>query len=531
MFPLKDSADQELEDIKSIVDCFRKLQGDTSSTDEFERFKKRLEYEQGVVGPRIIPESSEAVWREKSLTYSSQLERLIVLDPFESFPAPRFPQAFAENPFSFTLPLGLKKYNNLYGEATGIQRTRRRLAERIVQRLLQSPKENVAIVGAHRAGKTTLLKLVYDLLTERLAKSDSRVILIPIWINASVTPPHMLFIALLEEMYRLKGRVKKLAHSFGRSLKRILEFAQSITVKVEVKPVSIELPDIQSLLPEKDATHVDERVRSLLVRLEEDKKEVLPVLLSMALQALRDALKSDENLRLVVVMDEFSESTAWGDLRTLAVWRHAIESDDFSRINWLFSTTRPVEEAVEYSPITNIFMELNVGSLSEEESQGLIDAFSVNAWKKDPIREEKLRPIITHPARIFLIKATSSLPYLLQVSCYHIYDRATRSSFPLINKELCRKTILGKVLLEMADYLERQWSKIPEGARQFIIDTLPKDLNPDEFLRLFTDRWEVDLALMPPGSLKALERSGLRGDDGRCVAPLVAAWLLSSRME
>ncbi|MBW8878884.1 MAG: hypothetical protein JF614_28350, partial [Acidobacteria bacterium] len=142
-----------------------------------------------------------------------------------------------------------------------------------------------------------------------------------------------------------------------------------------------------------------------------------------------------------------------------------------------------------------------------------------------------LQPVITHPARTFLISVTSSLPYLLQVSCYHIYDRATRTSFPLINKELCRKTILVKVLPEMADYLERQWSKIPESAQRFIVESLPTALSPDEFLRFFDDRWIVDLDRMPPGSLKALDRSGLRGEDGRCVAPLVAAWLLSRQMQ
>jgi hypothetical protein len=131
---------------------------------------------------------------------------------------------------------------------------------------------------------------------------------------------------------------------------------------------------------------------------------------------------------------------------------------------------------------------------------------------------------------MFLIGVTSSLPYLLQVSCYHIYDGATRTNFPLINKELCRKIILARVLPEMADYLEHQWSQVPETARRFIVESLeslPRELRgPDEFMRFF-DRWEVDLGRMPPGSLKALDRSGLRGDDGRCVAPLVGVWLLS----
>jgi hypothetical protein len=104
----------------------------------------------------------------------------------------------------------------------------------------------------------------------------------------------------------------------------------------------------------------------------------------------------------------------------------------------------------------------------------------------------------------------------------------------LINKTLCRKIILAKVLPEMADYLEHQWSQVPEAAQQFIVEsleTLPKELrSPNDFMRFF-NLWEVNLGRMPPGSLKALDRSGLRGEDGRCVAPIVGAWLLSRGMQ
>ena len=167
-----------------------------------------------------------------------------------------------------------------------------------------------------------------------------------------------------------------------------------------------------------------------------------------------------------------------------------------------------------------------MGSLPDGESDRLIDAFSFTAWRDDP--GGKLRPVITHPARVFLKEATSGLPYLLQVACYHIYDRSTRADFPLINKALCRRVILTKVLREIAEYLEHQWAQIPDAARKVILDSLaamPKD--PDEFLRFF-DRWKGVELDMPPGSFKALDRSGLRGDDGYCVAPLVAAWLLSN---
>lgn len=547
MFPLTDSAKdgREVDNVKKIVHCFRKLQGNRSSTTEFETLKEKLAQQRDAIEPLLIPDdSSRKRWREKSMSDLSQLDRLIVWDPFANSTTPRFSNIFAQNPFSFTTPLRLDSYGELYGDLDSAdkERTRRRLAGTIIDRLSQTPGENIALVGAHRAGKTTVLNLVFDLLAKRLEEEKKDTLkLIPVRLYSPMTPPHLLFVSIMEEIGKL-GKdapedAETLAHTLRPYVSRFTNLAQAALHSTEFNLLGLltfKPGDFAEKLDRGDSGGL-ERLRSLLVKVNEDRKDSLPEFLRISLLSLRDALdamESEGQFKLVVLMDEFSESSAWGDSRTLSVWRQAIESSEFSRIKWLFSTTRPVKDAADYSPITNILYEVNVGSLRPEESERMIDAFSVTAWANDKQSDQdgRLRPVITHPARRFLINATSSLPYLLQVSCYHIYDRATRTDFPLINKALCRRVILTKVLPEIADYLERQWNQIPETAQRFILDSLPRKLRtPEEFLKEYY-LWEIDDARMPPGSLKALDRSGLRGEDGRCVAPLVAAWLLSRDM-
>jgi hypothetical protein len=550
LFPLKGSSSEEdskpEEDPGPIVFCFRKLQGDRSNTNAFEAFNADLKGERKLLSSQILPVDKEDErteedianhWMEKSRSApvdqfeSSQLERLVVWDPFEDWPNPRFRGLFAENPFSFTLPLNRDRYDRLYGGITALdaRQTRLGLAEAIADRLSQTEGENIAVVGAHRSGKTTVLNLVCDILEKQSSKPSRTASMIPVRITASVTPPHMLFMTILAEVSRQKKGREAFAASLRKSLDKIIALAAVVLKGIEIKTdyFEVKLKEIVEAASE-NSESADDKLRNLLVLIEEEKRAVLPEFLKLSLDALRDALQSvSDGTRLVVVLDEFSESATWGDPRALAVWRHTIEAEEYSRIRWLFSTTRPVREAAEYSPITNIFLEYNVGSLREDESRLLLDAFSFTAWQKEL---PGLRPILTHPARMFLIGVTSSLPYLLQVACYHIYERATRTNFPLINKALCRKVILARVLPEIADYLEHQWKQLSGEAQQFIMETLEslsEDLrNPNQFMRFF-DRWEVPLERMPPGTLKALDRSGLRGDDGRCVAPLVAVWLLT----
>lgn len=562
---------------KAIVNCFRRLQGDRSYTTEFDRFTKSLRDEkeslrQALFGDDGAQASADwiASWERAEALTKSQLERLVVWDPVQS-PGPRYPGLFAPNPFAFTFPMTHGGYTKFYGDGNDAaeKRTRLRTARRIVEKLENG--ENIAIVGAHRTGKSTLLNLIRGELLQR-RRSRRTPYLIPVPLNASVTPPHLLLFSILQEVAKLTDMQEEADASaaaageadakanrvrrrpprgdvgvFGDGMLTALGSGVKTAFRklsISVGPVEFDVAEIRRAV--KDA--MDERsprIDRSLYRLRGGfaggAEGAISEFLRLSLIALRDGigrLGRGRPVRLVLLVDEFSESLAWGDPRTLAVWRHVIESKEFDGLKWVFTTSQSVREASEdYSPLTNSLVEVNVGALEQEESHAVIDAFSVAAWRKRK-KDKHLWPVITHPARQSLIRVTSGLPYLLQVCCYHIYERAVRSAFPLINKELCRKTILTKVLPEIADYLETQWQRVPAVARGLIEESLkgfmkaathapaPGGSHADLYLRQ-TEVWPLAPESLPPGSLKELERAGLRAEGEGCIAPLVGAWLLS----
>ena len=532
LFPL-DPLGKPDEAVRRIVGCFRYLQGRESYSKRFDELTKRLAQAREDVGPDIIltPENLKR-WRVRNDTAKSRLEKVVVWDPEANGTGSRYsPDLFAPNPFNFTIPLELKSYTRIYGSG---ELGRRRLADRIVEQISRGPRENFAVVGAHRTGKTTVLNLVYDRLDQEWRKDKK---LLPIRINASVTPPHIVFVDVVERLKKeLAGKAKALSY-LRAATTRMQHVARNVVSATTFKGAHLEVKG-EDLLKE-DVSSSD--LRSLLARVKEPR--ALPEFLKMALHEIQRTLSLAGGVRSLIVIDELSDSTLWGSHRIFAVWRHAIESSGFESLSWLISTSRPIEETARYSPITNVLRELNVGPLEADEANLLIDAFSIATWRHEyglqqSQRNSRLRPVITHLARNFLIEITNRLPYLLQVACYHLYDRATRSDFPLINKSLCRKVLLSRVLPEMSDYLEHQWGQINPEAQRFVKDSLrepylPKDCRqPDEFLQNL-GRWQGSKAILPPSSRKSLERSGLRGNDeaGPCVAPLVAAWLLSDSNE
>lgn len=503
MFTLREK-DSHADLIKGIVCCFRNLQGNTSYSQRFKKLKERLDEARGNLSSKLVGEKVYAEkWEARNDNDQSRLERLVIHGgPDGSGGRLNYSHLFAENPFNFTKPLDLDRFESLYPDRT-LNLRRRRLVDFVVRHSMREDRaENFAVVGAHRTGKTTVLTLVYEKLLAIVADEGSSSVLLPVRINASVTPPQLIFDEIESALQAVLSENRRMPEIKRMMIDSIVNVLSSATLTIGVVEV-----DGEKLLA----------------------KPALSDVLRKALRRLQAALDKAKNVHLLIIIDELSDAAIWEEENVFAVWRYAIESDEFSSLRWLVSTSRPMEESLKYSPITNVLRELNVGPLDEDEANILIDAFSAAAWRNGD-SSTLLRPVITEPARRFLKDITSRLPYLLQVACFHIYERATSSELGLINKQLCRKVIFSRVLPELSDFLESQWAQIGPEAQRFVEESLrppyleEKYRKPDDFLQNL-DSWQVSEDDMPPGSRKRLDRSGLRGDE-RCVAPMVAAWLL-----
>lgn len=83
---------------------------------------------------------------------------------------------------------------------------RDKLAETIRHRLTTGRGENIAVVGAHRIGKSTVLNLVEDLLLRNDGDEARKVL--PLRINAAVTPPAEFISAVLDRPHHLSERTQ-----------------------------------------------------------------------------------------------------------------------------------------------------------------------------------------------------------------------------------------------------------------------------------------------------------------------------------
>jgi len=569
--------DERKDDIDKIVHCFRVLQGDRGHTEEFEKLTSNL------LGDHAENKKIAEFWKENEPSLSSILQNVEVWDPGEGSPMRGYFHRFSPNPFYFTLPLDLDRYQRLYGHrfttpqrsSDGVNarlKNRHQLARRIIERMYGNPRkgdpgENIAIVGAHRAGKTTVLNLVEDTLRQSNLKGKGSHLIIPVRLNAAVDPPHMFLLSLAKALDEIladfaqpesstasparRNTINKLSRGIAPLLLAPLQYlevkGESLATLSPYVPSWVGslglglLPHFYKFLKEARAVAEAEGAQGTEEREERSSDEHLLSHfghLKESLQFLRAQLeRAGPNVRIFVLVDEFSEASQWGQPQAFPILRYVIESREFSRIKWLFSASRPVSEATEYSPITNVLFEYNVGPLPLEESERMIDAFGASEWQRGVRnrgghKEQKglLQPVIMHQARLFLLAITSQLPYLLQVSCYHIYDRAVRTYVPLIGRTLCIRIILERVLPELSDYFAHQWKEIHPEARRVIRQSLRGFVDQREFLTNL-EAWTDNADKMHSGFRKALERSGLRGEGSHSVAPLVACWVLTAEAE
>lgn len=550
-------------------------------------------------------EEFEAIYREQSpeaAIFASTLQDVQILDPrFERSQVRGWAGQFRSNPFSFTRPLDSDRYERLYGElnekkdgpaedvldsqtpgqrfleamaqqelgCAPTPRMRHRLARHICNKLTAPEGENVAIVGAPRAGKTTVLNLVFELLEQRARRfgegdgsgdggaensgedhaseeggTPRPTVTLPVRINAATTSPLGLFVEIhrqleqwvetpgphdSERLRAASGRVKEPLNMFQEKLRTVTEMSLSLGFAgLKLKGLGDEFDDLKKLAEENPA----EVLRALTWRQGDASFLQTTDVLKMSLEGLQAALQkasapsegeeTNPVIQLAVIVDEVSVLSAWGQAGAFPVWRHVVETKEFSNLRWLISTSRPLDEAIDHSPITNVFREYNVGSLGIEECDLLLRSFS-----ETPPESHKLAPLLTYYARVFISQITSRLPYLLQFVCYHLYDRGRRTHFPVLSRRVCRRLTRTVILPELSDYLEHQWAQIPDEIQEMIVAKLPAQ-EPAELLRSYSTTLKIADPL-PPRAVKALARSGLKGEDEYYLAPLVAAWLLSTR--
>jgi hypothetical protein len=495
----------------------------------------------------------------------------------------RYIDRFKRNPFLFTRALNLQDYKELYPAIPDLA-TRLQLAQRIIGIILGG--ENVSLVGAHRCGKSTVLNLVEDMLKASQTPSgapnqpepEDAKLVIPIRLDAAVTPIN----ALPAEIIRLLDRKSKEAavgstgdvwwSGVWRAVADAFKSVASANVRAKVG-----FPALLGIL-------------DLEVEVGDEAKPTKTISPAQAVRAALDLLRMTldklelGNVTFLVMIDELSDGLLWGDEKpSSAAWRSMIELPEFRSIRWLVASSRPMRQEMSYSPFSNVFREETVGCLTLAEANRCIDAFS-DADLADRARAEtaaalerisnldrqapeepaasveahdrKLTPVVTPRGRTALLKWTGRLPFLLQVACSYVFDRATQREVPIITSDLVQRTLEERVAMELSDYFEAQWSEFqrdPQMQQEIIVSLIRKygsaediwktalskraerqaqagERKPSANRRRATDTVasrDAQRGELGPATRRALSRSGLEGADGE-VAPLAAFWLLST---
>lgn len=565
---------------------------------------------------------------------------------------------YAHPVFNFSRPLALAEHGAVFSHEQLAEDSRLRLCLRIHERLMNLHEGSLAIVGAHRCGKTSMLNMLTDItngrLTARLSASESVFdqtcnSVIAIQINAAVTPPH----DLIPEVFRalevehkkaveyaanawkeLDKTLSKAEASCGEQMETVVDVIackrqiESMFKSVKDRSSTATSPEStwrtpsslsgnevyepllrclflsalklqaiehllgsterlrQTLLLEGDATAVEllallSRIRvplpvgpgtaqqrgpgdpprapaaTSLVEshrdsaLKEAKLRHLETDAVSRARELRNAMrvlqmiatdasdKSADSPALVISVDEIMDSTAWGGEWALPAWRRVVEAPEYRAVRWIFASSHPVGTATNYSPLGNALREYNLGPLSNFEANRLIEhldsseaptAWEYNTDQAPPLRS--LRPTITHNARQYILALTGAYPYLLQVTCTHVYEQAVCYHVPVITTRLVRRTLKRRVIPDLLDYFAGQWKQLESESTN-----LCRELHAVAFA--LPDLYDSEEAVLngiaprlSPQLAKSLERLGLgdRSVQFFCV-PLFLIWLQKTSPE
>lgn len=443
----------------------------------------------------------------------------------------KYQKKFKKSKFNFTKPLTLDLYKDLYSANDArASRSRMRLVDRLVERLIdeKNPDRSILVLGSHRSGKTSVLNMVREKINRQEERSEfaSNLKAIGVVIDATVTPPHLLILALIRELREIAERGKHPAAVQARSmvnnfLERVKEVLGTDVETISMMGLSFGFSlgfakggTTNKNQDKQDQAEVVDRVtrRELAATWESD--EGRAAFLRDSIQLLRKTLAEfeDDPFPIVIAIDEVSATTAWGNHFAFPVWRSLIESDEFRQLRWLLSSTVPLTEATGYSPLGNAVREFSMRPLSEYEAEKLLENFDTNSVDAIPV-------VLTYEAKQNLQWLSGRFPYFLQVVCAHVLERTVAYHIPVITQSLVRHIVRTKVIAELADYFVGQEQNLPEAIRIKLVETLagaPDPLKEDSFHNTGLTAIER----------RGLQKLGLGWAEGPCVvAPLFAYWL------
>ena len=571
------------EDIRHAVRCFRMLKG--SGLPEAEAsaaFKTLLTDIRGCNGnPGVLRETAAkhclgaeegGAQLNRPPRMDSTLQNVRLWYKHAGPSTIAYEKRFGRNPFNFTKPLRLESYSDVYGDdVSKLFESRLRLAERLCGLLVGEPPENVVLVGAYRSGKTTIMNLVVDMLNGAISGQPSygnlldidNIPVLAVRINAAVTPPELLFVAVFNEICKLiksrdagvlpkavAKRVKTIARRMSATVISFLAFEPALEINTLMPLVkNLEL----SLKEPADKDAIEELVKSERRRMRAEPTAeragrlrasvvMLRALLQQVSTGLRDDLDSmttevldaDEKralmhaagpLRIVVALDEVTDSATWGSEWAFPAWRQLIE-DPASQARWLFSSTKPLSTATTYSPLGNAMREYNLEPLHEAESSLLIKAMEQPNSIGRVQSSQAIRPTVTYYAEKLIGQLAGHQPYLLQVLCCHLFEECIREDVPIITTRLVAKIVRRRVLLELGDYFASQWETLSTEhgeAIKMAIREKGGDLSMERWAH--TPPNESVTYQFKPEVQKALERAGVgSGRLPTVLVPLFAKW-------
>ena len=528
--------------------------------------------------------ASQALQHQPKLEAVLQRVSLLYARP-TSLSTPDYEQRFGRNPFDFTNPLDLSRFKNLYDpQLLEKSDSRYRLAWRICQRLSVGRGENIVIVGAHRSGKTSLMNIVVDRLNrgEFSEPTGQKHHVIAVRIQAALTPPQELLSTIIhqilarvltrEQKQKLEQQQpdspeskesRKIAKRFMRGVKTFVKRFDPRTLGISAEFSLPLVAKIAVSLAEADDKNKGYRPKTRFEQLVEEFKcletiaEMEPLerrakYLKASAQLLKEILKDINSpakggktpppIRLVVAMDEIGDAGPWGGAWAYPTWRFIIESEEFTAIKWLFSTTHGLVDDSHYSPLSNALREYNLEPLRKEEARSLLRIFEYPPrnnrnifWPGiDPIDPQTppseqhvddeflMRPTLTFRARRFICYVTGQQPYLIQVACCHLFEQAVREHVPVITEALAETVIMDRVIADLFDYFDAQWKSMSDELKKAIEASLPNEIPPLAVCAREERRFAADI---DPSLRKALLRSGLASEpESVSVVPLFCIW-------